>query len=384
MTTAPNRIARSRGVPRSSSVARARGMARTHGFSMIEIMVGMTIGLIGIVIIMQIFTFSENQKRTTTSGSDAQNNGNIAMYSIVRDLRQAGYGLNLTTLGCLVSTSFGGNQASPGTFTLAPVVITDGGVDGSGNGLADTIQSLYSTTSIGSLPSVLTVAHAQSATTINVQTNFGFGSGNLLVFWESGKNCALAQVTGFPNSPTVLTNNSQLGHSGGLWNGNTAIFPATGYAAGASLINLGGMALRTISVDAGNNLLMTEVSATFGNSASSTFTMASEIVNLQAMYGKDNTADGVVDVWNNTTPNAGVGNTTTAANWKQIIAVRIALLARSGQFEKPPVSGGACDATTTAPRWSGGTMAVPGGLPSCYRYKVYETVVPLRNIIWGQ
>jgi hypothetical protein len=32
-------------------------------------------------------------------------------------------------------------------------------------------------------------------------------------------------------------------------------------------------------------------------------------------------------------------------------------------------------------------MAVPpfpnAGLPSCYRYKMFETVVPLRNIIWG-
>jgi len=28
-------------------------------------------------------------------------------------------------------------------------------------------------------------------------------------------------------------------------------------------------------------------------------------------------------------------------------------------------------------------MAVPGGLPSCYRYKLFETIVPLRNVLWG-
>ncbi len=352
---------------------------------MIEILVGMLIGLIGIVIIMQIFTFAENQKRTTTSGSDAQNNGNIAMYGVVRDVRQAGYGLNLASLGCNVATSFGGNTASPGTFILAPVVITDGGLDGAGDANPDTIRSLYSTTNIGSLPNLLTVAHTQSATTINLQTNFGIGAGNLVVFWESGKTCTLAQVTGFPTSPTVLTNTSQIGHdTSSPWNGNTAIFPASGYASSATLINLGGMALRTLSLDSGNNLLMTEVSASFGSSASTVFTIASEIVNLQALYGKDTNADGIVDTWNTTTPAAGVAGSATAAPWQQILAVRIALLARAGQFEKPAVAGAACEATTAAPTWAGGTMAVPGGLPSCYRYKVYETVVPLRNIIWGQ
>jgi hypothetical protein len=27
-------------------------------------------------------------------------------------------------------------------------------------------------------------------------------------------------------------------------------------------------------------------------------------------------------------------------------------------------------------------MNVPGGLPSCYKYRVFETVIPLRNMIW--
>jgi len=27
---------------------------------------------------------------------------------------------------------------------------------------------------------------------------------------------------------------------------------------------------------------------------------------------------------------------------------------------------------------------VPGGVPSCYKHRVFETVVPLRNAIWGR
>ena len=63
-------------------------------------MVGMVIGLLGVIIIMQIFAVAEGQKRTTTSGADAQTNGNIALFTIERDTRQTGYGMSLSALGC--------------------------------------------------------------------------------------------------------------------------------------------------------------------------------------------------------------------------------------------------------------------------------------------
>lgn len=358
---------------------------RPSGFSLVELMVGMAIGLIGIIVIMQIFAFSEGQKRTTTSGADAQNNGNIALYGVMRDLRQAGYGLSLDSYGCTVNTSFGNNIVNPGPFTLAPVVITDGGVDGSGDALPDAIRALYSTATMGSLPNLLTVNHAQTDTLVNLKTNFGIAFQSLFVFWESGKSCTLAQVT------SNIVDNTQIVHDTGSWNGNTTIFPAAGYAANASVLPLGGMALRTYSIDTTNNSLqMTDVSGAYGASASSSFVLASEIVNLQVQYGKDTGAhaghtagDNIVDAWDTATPASGVGGPATAAPWQQIIAVRLAILARAGQYEKPATPGGPCTVTTAAPTWSGGTMAVPGGLPSCYRYKVYETVVPLRNILWG-
>jgi type IV pilus assembly protein PilW len=67
--------------------------------------------------------------------------------------------------------------------------------------------------------------------------------------------------------------------------------------------------------------------------------------------------------------------------------VRLAVLARSEHYEKPSTPGGACEATTAAnrPTWSGGdflTFNAPGALPSCYKYRMFETVVPMRNMIW--
>src|SRR5690349_1549927 len=72
-----------------------------RGFSIVELMVAMLIGLIGMVIIFQVFQTSEAIKRTTTSGGDSEQNGVIALYTMERDLKNAGMGFNDTSfVGC--------------------------------------------------------------------------------------------------------------------------------------------------------------------------------------------------------------------------------------------------------------------------------------------
>ena len=340
---------------------------KDRGFSLVELMVGVMIGLIGIAIIMQVFTLSEAQKRTTTSGSDAQSNGNMAIYGITRDVRLAGYGFGLSNYGCAVNTSFNGSTATPGVFTLAPVVITDAGADGTPAAqggpydLPDKIRILYSTANMGTLPDVVTFPHAQTDTQVQLTTNFGIANQSLLVLFEASKSCTLAQVT-------ATSGNSFVTHLGGPWNGNVTIFPAAGYSANNAIyLNMGGMALRDYFIDPvnGNDLQMTETSAAYGASASNTFVIAGEIVNIQAEYGRDSGAhvghiagDNVVDTWDNNTPAAGLGGALVAAPWQQIIAVHVALLVRSGQYEKPDPVSGFCTQTTSsagggnAPTWT--------------------------------
>jgi hypothetical protein len=112
---------------------------------------------------------------------------------------------------------------------------------------------------------------------------------------------------------------------------------------------------------------------------------------MKAEYGMDTTTppDGVIDSWTQVTP--------TAANVMNVVAVRLALVARSAQPEKPSVLGNPCDATTTAlpsyPSWID-SATVPLLLTGqadllaarddwqCYRYKTFENTVSLRNVIW--
>jgi type IV pilus assembly protein PilW len=59
-----------------------------------------------------------------------------------------------------------------------------------------------------------------------------------------------------------------------------------------------------------------------------------------------------------------------------VLAVRFALLTRSPQLEKSVVA--------ATPTWVGGTFdmsAVPDW--QHYRYRVFESVVAMRNMLWG-
>ena len=68
---------------------------RQAGFSLVELMVGLVIGLLATLAIMQIFSAFEGQKRTTSGTADAQTSGSVALYTLQRDVQLAGFGLPL-------------------------------------------------------------------------------------------------------------------------------------------------------------------------------------------------------------------------------------------------------------------------------------------------
>ena len=81
-----------------------RPSERRQGFTLVELMVGVLIGLIGTIVIFQVFAVSESQKRTTAGSSDAQQNGVFGLFQIERDARMAGYGMNhMALLGCKIN-----------------------------------------------------------------------------------------------------------------------------------------------------------------------------------------------------------------------------------------------------------------------------------------
>ncbi|RYY66887.1 MAG: prepilin-type N-terminal cleavage/methylation domain-containing protein, partial [Comamonadaceae bacterium] len=91
---------------------------RQAGFSLIEIMVGMVIAMVGVIIMMEVLMASDQRTRTSSAGNDALSSGAVMLHMMQRDLTQAGYGINaLRLLGCNVVLPNGA------VVPLAPIVV---------------------------------------------------------------------------------------------------------------------------------------------------------------------------------------------------------------------------------------------------------------------
>ena len=365
-----------------------------RGMSLPEILAAVLIGLIGMVVIMQVYATSEERKRTTTGTSDAQINGNIALFTLESTSRSAGFGMVTATsnmLGCN-TLSYDSNRPVPDIpFLMAPVVITVGAA-----GAPDQIRVIY-----GDSPNVVQgnafVAGAPSGADFPLKNAAGVLAGDLVVAHEAGLDCSLAEVTGFlPAAINTVQHTNGATYSYVNTAGATISPTATHNKGGGSGVNYSTAAMlytlgrspTVVTYQIGNDKLQTRTLIPYvpgqdlDGDGTSDSDIGDGIVQLKALYGKDTNGDAVVDTWNAILPANDV-------QWMQVRAVRIALLARSAKFEKTAVTAD-CIAPTNPPNspyWSGGCFAMTdladGTDWHFYRYRTYETVVPLRNMIWS-
>ncbi|WP_372527579.1 PilW family protein [Piscinibacter sp.] len=371
-------------------------LRKQQGVTLIELMVGLLVGLLVTVVIAQVLLVAEGQKRSATGGTDAQVNGALALYTLQREIQMAGHGLSAspTALGCEIKARYD-SAAAAVNWTLTPVVISDGA-----SGAPDTIQVLTGQKQGYSVATLVTENHLQNAASFYVTNTLGVATGDLMVAVpvtpDATHWCSVFSVTGTDTTGGY----NQILHTSGTgtpWNPavGSGIFPTDGYAAKSYLLNLGRLVSSTYSVtgpSASNPNTLQSVVFNSSAIAGATSDLFPQIVSLQAFYGKDTNADGTVDTYDTTTP-------TTQAGWSQVLAIRVAVVARSGQYEKDEV-------TAAAPVWDLGTAGADitiAGTTACsssqclsipvdtqvgadwkhYRYKIFDTVVPLRNMLWG-
>lgn len=367
----------------------------SRGFSLVEIMVGMAVAIIGLLIIAGVLAVTSRQKEVTASGADAQTSGAIATYLIERNVRMAGYGMNFTPLlGCVIHAyDEGVSPAREFTFSVAPVVIAAG--TAGAYGTPDTITVSYSTSDVGFAAPRLTQTHNGNNANYKVDNRFGFHEGDVVVVSEDGvdsdadgaDDCTLAQVTGVPGTPGQTDN--LIHNSGNYTNALGQNVPARynkpgglgiAYSTSARLYNLGALPANiTYSVDPATSQLMAGDSLV--QAAGAADNVAENIVFLRAQYGKDTIADTVTaaDLYDRTTP-------VNAAGWQQVVALRLAVVARSRARDGKLVS----PATLTLlpqKTMPNGTVIAAETLVLTdeqrrYRYKVFRTIVPLRSQIW--
>jgi type IV pilus assembly protein PilW len=118
--------------------------------------------------------------------------------------------------------------------------------------------------------------------------------------------------------------------------------------------------------------------------AGTTATLARNVMAFRVQYGAAaSTSSRALDSWVDPTPSTEWA-TVDSAHLGRILAMRVQLLLRSPQPEKPNTSTGLCEATRYAPTvMTGETYALATDADKCYRYRLVSTVIPLRNITGG-
>jgi type IV pilus assembly protein PilW len=352
------------------------------GFSLIEIMIGLVIGLLVTLVIV-----FEGQKRSTTGTADAQTNGAIALYNISRELKFAGYSLMPSgsagsadsPIECTaLSLGTTGIPATvPAMLNLSPAIINNGVAVAGVSNANDTITIRYGTSRSGGIPSIIDAAPSGKA--ISVPSNFGCESGDTVLF-NSGTTCAMALLASATDAPAGVTGDFTVNLK------NSETVPAIAVS-GTKLSCMGTWNTVTYAVVNGN-LQRNGVDTVAG------------IVNIQAQYGISNTInDNQINAWVEPTGTWAPASLTTATR-NRIKALRIAVVARNTKME-PEVVTSACDSATSTGlcAWAdipvGGTIDTASPAPSIslsdgdanwsrYHYRVFETVIPLRNMVWSK
>jgi prepilin-type N-terminal cleavage/methylation domain-containing protein len=154
------------------------------GFTLIEVMIALLIGIIGIVVMMQTFAVSEGFKRTATSGTDAQINGGVALYMLEREIRNAGYGMNaLMQMGCPSVRLWNSATGTGLDLQFYPFEINPAGVP-AGDANTDVLLVSYGNASsfVAGVPADQAPQATATAITPFTVTNWdGFHNGDLFV-----------------------------------------------------------------------------------------------------------------------------------------------------------------------------------------------------------
>jgi len=332
------------------------------GFSLVELMVGLVIGLIATLVVMQVMSMFEGRKRTTSGNADAQSSGSIALYTLQSQIQTAGFGLPVFISDVSGSDSTSALKCDPAKTTifnsagvsmgLFPVEINPGS--------NDTIILRRSK------PRIATAANPNPTQVL------------------SGANIGISNLTSVPHSmgcepdDIVLLSNSDTCDMSRITsivpNGNAFTFtinPAVTLR--TQLACLGNWTETTYRIN-DNNLEERD------NNNGIWSIVMSNIVGMKAQYG---ISDSITKTQNISWKNPSDINISNISSRNTIRAIRIALVARNAQFEKNDV--------TQSEVSSDGKISTNIGnidissLPEWkkYRYQTFEAVIPLRNIIWS-
>ncbi|MEZ5617131.1 MAG: PilW family protein [Rhodocyclaceae bacterium] len=385
-------------------------MHKNRGLSLIELMVGVVIGMIAIIIIMQVAITFEGQKRTTVGTAGAMDEGAVGLFTLRKEIQSAGYGMaDPDLLACLVQAHEArfDNLATAAdfSFSIFPVLITQGV-----SGAPDSITVNYSSSPmLATAASLIQNFPGDETTNLKLNNRYGFNAGDVVILANptvlapsppspaGTRQCSMYQVTALPAAAgetdevkhelaqyvnsAGATVPSRFNKSGGLG----IAYPANT----TKIFNLGGNPVSSVFSIVNNQLVFQDQLT----GAPTPLVLLDNVISFQAQYGFDTRPGAQVNLqvtqFSDTVIDAdGSGVAGNSDDWMRLGAVRVAIVVRNKYPERPDATTGLCNTTTNVPAWTWGSIPEAVLDPTdtdewkCYRYKVFESVIPLRNMFW--
>ena len=368
-----------------------------RGAGIIEVMVGILIGMVVVLVIYNTLIVTEAFKRNTIGISDAQITAQIAQFVLNREIASGGNGV-MSGIDEL-------SRCDEWRLRPMPALIHD-----SGNvNVSDDITVFYSNS-----PRVVhPISFGVSGTAGNpypVISPNGFKVNDWVIGTETASgatNCTLIQVTSITQHPSLAA--YPPADVGGRIALTYALKAGTAFdfTTGSRAVNLGSRVTRTFySVNAAKKQL-DSLDDNPGVVGAAAVPVAQNVVLMKAQYGIDNNGDplGLVDCW---TPadnslsclNGDYSDTAftvvpapanNAARIRSVKAVRVAIVVRSDDVIKQDSIAHAdlvgqkawlfnCAANNGTCQ---GRIQIDDTVLADYnRYRIYEATIPLRNSLW--
>jgi type IV pilus assembly protein PilW len=304
-----------------------------QGFSLVELMVAVTIGLIILAAVSGIFVTSKSTYNTTDSLARLQENARFAVHYLSRDLRLAGFAGCLDDLQSVNSTINGSSFAFQNLST--PIEgVNDKPATGTSTWYPSgaTVNPIpYGSTTIEIKPGTdaitlrfaddannisITRAMPNTSSELNVSAVTGLADGDIVMISDCS-SADIMQITSVQASALKIQHNP----GGSLSPGNSTQVLSKQYVPPAKLMKFKTVTyFITLRLDGVPVLMMQENG---GNAVE----LIEGVEEMQILYGKDTdtTPDGVPNVY----LRAGQSGLTTPNDWTRVHAVRIALLIRT-------------------------------------------------------
>ncbi len=345
-----------------------------RGLTLVELLVGLATGLVVLLVASQVMQSFEGQKRTSTGGNDSQTNGAVALYLLEQEVRMAGYGLfgpegAYCSNGINIYKNNGaGGEVVMNAVSLVPARIVDGG------GGSDSIVLMRSDGAADALPLSIVKGMPQPSSVVTVGSDGGLQEGDLVVLGERNGNkvCTVMQLSQPPKNTGNGVNLIHNTGSGSPYNPKDP-FPVA-YEVGDIAFRYGDgtsfgrrFSVRCDHLVESDPVDVADDAVTCANSTP----MVAQVVDLQAEYG---VVDGGALTWQSAT---GDWAALDADEILQIRAIRVGVVTRHPQFEKNAVP------APPVPTWMGDATTELIAANANYRHRIFETVIPLRHVVWA-